>query len=87
MTPEQPPARLLRAIRGPSRGGHLSPLQEQRRCDAYREILRDYRAIASRNGASGQRWHRVAAEALRHLGGDADRLGSRTFSFCKRATN
>jgi hypothetical protein len=75
MTPEQPPARLLRAIRGPRRGGHLSPLQEQRRCDAYREILRGYRAIASRNSAPGKRWHRVAAEALHYLGGDADRLG------------
>jgi len=75
MTPEQPPARLLRMIRGPRRSGHPSQLQEQRRCDAYREILRDYRAIASGNSAPGERWDRVAAEALRYLGGDADRLG------------
>jgi hypothetical protein len=75
MTPERPPARLLRAIRGPRRGRHPSPLQEQRRCDAYREILRDYRALASCKGVLGVRWHRVAEEALHYLGGDADRLG------------
>ncbi len=73
MRHDQPPARLLRAIRRPSRG-HLSPREESRLCDAYREILREYRAMASDNNEPSSRWRILAAEALRYLGGDADRL-------------
>jgi hypothetical protein len=71
----QPSARLLRAIRTSSRGRSLSPLDERRISDAYREILREYRAIATGGRLPGGRWRDVALEALRYLGGDADRLG------------
>jgi hypothetical protein len=75
MRHDQPPARLLKAIRRSSRGGSPSPLHERRISDAYREILREYRTIASGGGLPGRRWRSVAFEALRYLGGDADRLG------------
>src|SRR6266851_6466812 len=74
MRQNQPPARLLRAIRRSNRRGSPSRLDEQRISDAYREILRGYRAIASGGRLPSRRWRGVALEALRYLGGDADRL-------------
>lgn len=70
----QPPARLLNAIRRSRRVANPSPRDQQRICDAYRGILREYRTIASAGRLPGSRWRAVALEALRYLGGDADRL-------------
>ena len=75
MRHKQPPAKLLKGIRRPRRGGSPSPLDEQRISDEYRKILREYRTIASKGGLPGRRWRSAALEALRYLGGDADRLG------------
>ena len=75
MRHKQPPAKLLKGIRRPRRGGNPSPLDEQRISDEYRKILREYRTIASKGGLPGRRWRSAALEALRYLGGDADRLG------------
>jgi hypothetical protein len=69
----QPPARLLRAIRGSSRESP-QPLEERRIADAYREILREYRTIASGSRLPGHRWRSAALKALGYLGGDADRI-------------
>jgi hypothetical protein len=42
--------------------------------DAYREVLRDYRALMSSAEQSGIHWHRLIREALGFLGGEGDRL-------------
>src|SRR5262249_40245745 len=76
MRQSQPPARLLRAIARSRRGTTPSPLDEQRVSDAYRKILREYRSIASDGRLPGRRWRSVGRKALRHLGGDADRLSA-----------
>jgi hypothetical protein len=75
MRHDQPPARLLRAVRRPHRGKHLSQLEEHRLCDGYRELLREYRTMASNKIEPSARWRNLAAEALSYLGGDADRVG------------
>ena len=59
----QPPARLLNAIRRSRRVANPSPRDQQRICDAYREILREYRTIASAGRLPGSRWRAVALEA------------------------
>ena len=74
MRHKQPPAKLLKGIRRPRRGGSPSPLDEQRISDEYRKILREYRTIASKGGLPGRRWRSAALEALRYLA--ATRIGS-----------
>src|SRR5215471_16238734 len=73
MKQRQPPARLVRVIRKSNRTAGPSLLNDQRISDAYREIQRQYRAIASGGEPPGRRWRNLAREALHYLGGDADR--------------
>ena len=72
----KPPARLLQALRRSTRGGNRATVDPRHVSEAYREILRRYRAIASASDGRmpSRRWRDVALEALRYLGGDADRL-------------
>jgi hypothetical protein len=44
--------------------------------DAYREILRAYRARSATGDSLGVGWHRLAHEGLSYLGGQADRHAS-----------
>lgn len=64
-----PSARLLQATRV-SRG---DANRERRTSEAYREILRQYRSIASAGRTPNRRWRAAALDALQYLGGDADR--------------
>jgi hypothetical protein len=73
MSNRQPPARLLGALRKLRRAENPSPREEQRLCDGYREVLRQYRAMASAGQTPGERWRAAALESLHYLGGDADR--------------
>jgi hypothetical protein len=49
-------------------------VDERRISDAYREILREYRTIASDSRLPSRSWRSAAQKALGYLGGDADRI-------------
>ena len=76
MRRDQPPRRLLRAIRSLTRGRNLSPTVQRSISEACRAILREYRAVASEGRLPNGNWRDAAAKALHYLGGDADLPGS-----------
>jgi hypothetical protein len=75
MRRDQPPRRLLRAIRSLTRGRNLSPTVQRSISEACRAILREYRAVASEGRLPNGNWRDAAAKALHYLGGDADLPG------------
>src|SRR5262245_8872461 len=84
MRHDQLPTRLVQAIRRSRRDARPSPLDAQRISDAYRQILRKYRAIVSARRLPSRRWRSVALEALHYLGGDADRFGGSLIDYDHR---
>jgi hypothetical protein len=73
MRANEPPRQLLRVIGRSSRARSAASRDERRLSDAYREILRSYRALVSSGAEPGRRWQGPVDAALRFLGGDADR--------------
>lgn len=67
-----PPKALVARIRRLRRLAP-SPPDNYRLSEAYREVLRSYRALASSGGEPGSRWRRLVREALVFMGGQADR--------------
>jgi hypothetical protein len=76
LSAKEPPQRLVRAIDRLSRGRSRTPHDAERLSDAYREILRAYRALAASGAEPGPRWQKLVSAALHFLGGEADRHGT-----------
>jgi hypothetical protein len=72
---KEPAQRLVRAIDRLSRGRSRAPQDAARLSDAYREILRAYRALAASGAAPGKGWQKPVSAALHYLGGEAGRHG------------